>query len=192
MKLLAHYIQKELTTQIEKLNQIHGLYIKRSYELEETLPVFLEGERQFFRQIGETKEELKMNELISYFSTAKSGLNPRSLEKIRTGKRDNIILSAFYCINEAGFVLKERLGNVREKLGDASATINNVLLNLLQSGAMTSENLFKVDSIDKCEILWQQLMKDPQINLVDKKLKTTILGKDIYLLLDKAIVDLQR
>ncbi len=191
MKLLAHYLQKQLVSNMERLNHIHDQYVKRSYELDATLLSFLDECKTFFKQIGASNDELRINELISYFHTAKSGCNPHTLEKMKTGRRDNLMLAAFYCMNEAGNILKLNLENVDNKLLAASETLTNVLLSIIQSGRMTTKELFSYNTIDQCESLWRRLIKDPQIDLVDKKLKASVTGKDIYLLLDKIMVDMQ-
>lgn len=191
MRVLAHYIQKEVSSLIERLNYLHILYVQKSFDMEKELLLFLEDTKDFYKLIGLSNDELRTGELISCVHTALNGFNPRTLEKLRIGKRDNFTVTCFYCLNEVGSILKKSLDQVKHELAEATEVIKNILLSVLQTAGLAAEELFQYDTVEKCEVLWNRLIADVQIDLFDKKLKTTITEKDIFLLLDATILKMQ-
>lgn len=187
MKVLVHFKKQQLNSFIEQLIQLHYLYGTRSYELDAALLQYLETVQQYYKQIGASNEELSITELTSYFKTAQSGIDPRNLEKLKLGKRDNVLMSAFHCLNTVGALLKNNLDTTKQVLADARQTINNILLNLMQSGTLTQKTIQRIKTIDQCEAMWNKLRQEQQINLLDKKLKLTITEKDIIILLDQQL-----
>ena len=49
---------------------------------------------------------------------------------------------------------------------------------------MSLEQLLKAYNLEKCEALWNELIKDNQINIIALNFKTKIHLQDIYILLD--------
>ncbi len=187
MKILIHFKKQQLNSFIEQIIQLHALYGIRSYELDAALLKYLETVQQFFKQIGASNEELSITELITYFKTAQNGINPRTLEKLKIGKRDNLLMAAFHCLNTTGAILKEHLDTTENLLEDARQTINNIVLNILQTNAIPKKTLQKITTMEDVELLWKKLCQDNQINLLNNKLKFSVTEKDIIILLDQQL-----
>lgn len=187
MKILAHYKKQQLDNFFNQIVQLHHLYGLRSYDLDTKLLQFLDQLQTYYKQIGVSNDELVICELISYYKTAQFGIDPKTSEKLKTGKRDNLLNAAFYCLNQVGSVLKSNLEEIITLLEDARQTINNILLSMIQTGHINSNDLIKIKTIDDVEIFWLQIIQDSQIGLIDKKLKQNLLQKDITIILDEQI-----
>ena len=191
MSLVLHYKKHEVNQFIDKLIHLHHLYSQNSYELDTKLVEFIEGCQDFYKKAGASNDELVFNELLSYYNTAQKGVNPITFEKLKIGKRLNTQIAAFYCLNEAGDHLKISLAKIEHLLEETTETLSNLLLNVVQTGAMTDEQLLKVDNLEKCEALWNELIKDKQINIIALKFKTKLHLQDIYILLDIIITKMK-
>lgn len=187
MNIVVHYNKLQIELFIGKLIHLHQLYAQNSYELDAALVEFLKDCQEFYKKTAASNDELVFNELMSYYSTAQKGIDPRSLEKLKIGRRLNTQTAAFYCLNEAGNHLKNTLEGTSSLLGEATETLSNILLNVVQTGAISLEQLYKADSLEKCEVLWSELIKEKQINIIALKFKMKLHLQDIYILLDTII-----
>lgn len=187
MNLIIHYSKYQINTFIEKLIQLHQLYAQNSYHLDEELETFLKACQTFYKTTGAVNDELVFNELRSYLITARKGFDPKTLEKLKTHKRANLQTASFYCLNQAGEHLKKAIAAIDQLLDETTETLYNILLNLVQSEAMSLEQLYKTDTLEKCELLWSQLIHEKQINIIALKFKQKLHLQDIYILLDNII-----
>lgn len=191
MNTIVHYNKQKVNLLIEKLIFLHELYVQNSYDLDATLVEFLKTCQEFYKKTGASNDELVFNELLSYYNTAQKGVNPRTFEKLKVGRRLNTQTAAFYCLNEAGNHLKRSLEKGNILLEEATETLSNILLNLVQTDAISLEQLYKADSLEKCEVLWNELIKDKQINIIALKYKMKLHLQDIYILLDTIITKMK-
>lgn len=191
MNTIAHYNKHQVNLFIKKLIHLHQLYVQNSYELDAALIEFLNDCQDFYKKTGASNDELVFNELLSYYNTAQKGVNPITFEKLKVGRRLNTQTAAFYCLNEAGNHLKSSLEKDNILLEEATETLSNILLNLVQTDAISLEQLYKADNLDKCEVLWNELIKDKQINIISLKYKLKLHLQDIYILLDTIITKMK-
>ncbi|HFU74631.1 MAG TPA: hypothetical protein ENK88_00210 [Campylobacterales bacterium] len=184
MKTFIHYKKQRLETLLNNLNELNELYIKRSFSFQETLFNFLQETIEFYEQIGENSSSSKVSQLNIYLETAKKGINPQTLEKLKTGKRENLWIASYHILDELSSLLQNNLLTLELEITQARELVEQVILSAIQSKLITDSNLKELTSQDKIIDLWKNLSKNEQIKLIEKKLKLSITQDDIIILCD--------
>ncbi len=191
MKVLVHYkIQqyKDFTTKIVALNE---RYITNDFNLQKDVETTLNELQEFLKEIGESTHESTVSQLRMYLKTAVSGINPMSLEKVKIGRRNLITSAIYHCLSQVLELLDHTITTTQHTIDGVTETLKQVILSVLQSNAITLEELKSTDTIEKIEQLWGQLILNEQINLIHQKVSLEVVKQDIYIILDKQIHKLQ-
>lgn len=185
MVILAHFKKQNFDQLLEELIEIKNQYSNNLYGVESKLIMLLEQSEVFFEQIGKNALESKVSTLRSYISSAKSGIDPQSLEIIKTHKRKIVQSATFYCLSELSLILEKEFNEVNSLLTDSEKTLSQIVLSLVQSGIIGLEDLTKMDSVQGIAKFWDSItIENKQIRLIDMQLRQNILKQDIHLLLN--------
>jgi len=185
MKTLVHYKKQRVEELISKLSLLNELYIERSFSFDTELFIFLQESMEFFEQLGESFNASKMSQLKIYVETAQKGINPQTLEKLRTGKRENIWIASYHLLDELSTLLQESILKVEVKISEARILVEQVILSAIQLKLIGDDDLKKLHTHKEMAKLWSNLSKNEQIKLVERKLKLSITQEDIIILCDK-------
>jgi len=176
---------------LKELNALNNKYMSRAYEFDQKFLVFMAEVQEFFQQLGENTNAAELSRLQMYFSTAKKGINPQNLEKLKLGRRDNTWSSAFYCLNTISEVLQIFLEKQKKLLESASEVIEQLVLSLVQSNLISKDVIQSINSLEHIETLWKKMSENEQIDLMNMKLKMSVQQQDIYLLIEKIFIRLR-
>jgi len=185
MKFLVHYKKQILIDLIQKHSALNDLYIQRSFSLDTQLTILLQDSEKFFEQLGITIKASEISALRVYVETALKGINPQTLEKLKLNKRNNIWISTFHVLSELGILLRDSLYETEIQIQEASALIEQLVLSAIQSHLIDDNTLLKMKDLNQIKLLWEQLIQNEQILLIEKKLKLSVTQEDIFILLDK-------
>ena len=185
MKTLVHYKEQFLKDLIQKLSILNNLYIQRSYALDTQLIKLLQDSEKFFEQLGATTKASEVSALHVYIQTSIKGINPQTLEKLKLNKRNNIWISTFHVLSELGILLRDSLYETETQIQEASALIEQLVLSAIQSHLIDDNTLLKMKDLNQIKLLWEQLIQNEQILLIERKLKLSVTQEDIFILLDK-------
>jgi hypothetical protein len=95
---------------------------------------------------------------------------------------------AFHVVEEVKKMIEDILTKERQKLDEAEDLLSNTFLSLIQNGILNNQELKKLDSVAKIELLWTEIVKqNASIALLDKKMKLQVTSEDMYLLIEKII-----
>lgn len=188
MLVLIHFKRSNIESKLQKLIILNKDYIQNRYSLEKDVETLLNDTETYFQQIGQTANESRVSSLRTYLETARSGINPETLEIIKTAKRKIIKSSSFHCISTLGVLLEKELVQIDEVLDRNKKTIEQVILSAIQSKIVTENELKQLNDIHDIEVFWNNLKsQQTQVDLIHKKLRLEILNQDIYILLDQII-----
>lgn len=186
MKVLIHFKKQHLKGFNDELISLNENFIKKDFNLDKKLMQLLSSAQEYYRQVGESTAEGNLSQLKIHLDLAVSGIDPVSLERVKTRRRDLLRTACYHCLSSLSNVLERSLQTTEAVLLNASETINQLLLSAFQSKLITDDLIKKTDTIEKCTALWNTLKTNEQIALIDKKLKLDILQEDISILLDIA------
>lgn len=192
MTVLVHFKKQHLEKFLQHFISENEKFIKKDFDLHKTLMQLLNDTQEYYGQVGESTQEGSVSQLKTYLDLAVSGINPITMERIKTRRRDLIRTACFHCLSSIGETLQNSLHTIENLLHESSETINQFLLSAYQSKLITDELIHKTDSIEKCTALWETLKSNDQIALIDKKLKLEILQEDISILIDMAFSKLKK
>lgn len=192
MQVLAHFKKQQLEKFIQSLVGLNELYIAKSYDLSEGLIDFMNTVQDHFKQIGDSNNEATLSQLKIHLDTALAGIDPFKLEKVKTGRRTNVTITAFHCLTELKHVFQSSLSTVNDTLSKNTETLNQLVLSALQAKLITEKDLIESDSIEKIISIWKNLTEHEQIRLVETKLKMELTPQDIYLLLDQIFDNIKK
>ncbi len=185
MVVFAHFKQKNLKGFSTKLVTWHDEYKHRSYGFDVHIKEFFQEFQDYFHQIGDSKHENQVSQLSVYYETAARGINPLRLEKIKTGRRENIWIAAFHCLSILSEILQQALEDVNHTIDEAKEMLSQLILSAIQNQLLTQDHLNQVGDYTKIEVIWNDLKQHQQISLVDRKLRLSITNNDIYILIDE-------
>ena len=191
MQSFLHLQKQQLEQLFEQINTVNELYIKRSFSLDQQLIDLIRKAQEYFRQNGRSNKAAEMGKLHIYVETALKGIDPVRLEKIKTGRRENIWISSFHCICGMQDVLGESFEEIQVKLNQAKETLGQVILSALQTQLIDMNTLRAIQNLDEVKTFWKNLLQSEQIALIDKQLRLKIHEQDVIILLDKIIEQLK-
>ena len=184
MKTLIHYRKQRIESFLNKLIDINKLYIERSFSFETILLDFIQESIEFYEQIGESSNSSKISQLNIYLETAHKGINPQTLEKLKTGKRENIWIASYHTLDELSTLLQNSLMELELQIGQAKELVEQVILSAIQSKLISDADLNTLHTQDQITNLWESLSKNEQVKLIERKLKLSIAQEDIIILCD--------
>ena len=185
MKTLVHYKKQRVEEFISELSLLNELYIERSFSFDDKLHTFLHEIMEFFEQFGETLNSSKVSQLKIYIETAQKGINPQTLEKLRTGKRENIWIASYHLLDEISILLQESITEVEVKISEARGLVEQVIISAMQLKLISDDDLKKLHTQKEIAMLWSSLSQNEQVKLIERKLKLSITQEDIIILCDK-------
>lgn len=185
MKTLIHYKKQRLEAFIDRLLKLNKLYIERSFSFDEILLNFIEESIEFFEQLGESSNSSKVSQLNIYVETAKKGINPQTLEKLKIGKRENIWIASYHLLDEISTLLQNALIEVELKISQAKELVEQVILSAIQLKLISDDELKELRTQEEIGKLWKHLSQNEQVKLIERKLKLSITQDDIIILCDK-------
>jgi len=191
MTVLVHFKKQQLEGFNQQLIFQNEKFIKKEYDLDKTLLLLLTNVQEYYKQVGESTSESSVSQLKTYLDLAVSGIDPISLERVKTRRRDLVRTACFHCLSNLGNTLQHSLQTIESLLLSSSETIHQLLLSAYQSKLITDDLIKKTNSIEKCTALWEKLKVNEQVSLIDKKLKLDILQEDISILIDMAFSKLK-
>ncbi len=191
MKVLVHYKQQQLEGFLNRVSALNEQYIARSLKFEPLYLHLLKECQDFFQQIGDSSNESEVSRQRVYYETARKGINPQTLEKLRVGKRENTWIAAFHTLSNVTSNLQEALAKVEQTLEDTNETLGQVVLSALQSKLITEADLQLAGDSSRIASVWRKLTQQPSLKLIERKLRIRITEHDIYILVDKIFTKIQ-
>ena len=158
MVILAHFKKSNLDLLIKELVVLKGKYAKNEYGVERELLVLIEKSEAFFKQIGKSSLESKISSLSSYVSSAIHGIDPRTLELVKSHKRRIIRSAIFYCQTELSMILENEFDSISAMLIESENSISQVVLSLLQTGRIDERSLLALNVLDEISHFWNTMV----------------------------------
>ena len=119
-------------------------------------------------------------------SLVKKGFNPVSLQKIQTGRREAFWGFAFNALENVYEILMKLFTTEHIKLEEGEEIISNLMIGLIQNGLLSDPTIKSLNSIEKIEVYWLNIMsQNESFSSIDKKHKMSLMTEDIYLLFEK-------
>jgi len=184
MKTLIHYRKQRLEEFLNRLRSLNELYVERSFSFDTILLDFIQESINFFEQIGENSNSSRISQLNIYLETAKKGINPQTLEKLKTGKRENVWIASYHVLDELSTLLQNILIELELQITQAKELVEQVILSAIQSKLISDTDLNKLHNQDEIRNLWKSLSQNEQVKLIERKLKLSITQDDIIILCD--------
>lgn len=190
MKIFLNFQKQNLAKLLEELFVLNNLYNTKAFEFDEKLQTLLKKSKDYFNSIGAQKEELELGRLEVYFKTALQGINPQSLERLKTGKRSVVYISGFYCLNSLNELFQNQLEKFNVLEQEAYDTLSNLVLSMIQNAQLTKEQVEQISAVDACVQFWEQIRQNEMVFLIEKKLMASLFKEDIYIILDKIFTNI--
>jgi len=184
MKTLIHYRKQRVESFLNRLSSINELYIERSFSFDALLVDYIKESIEFYEQVGESSSSSRISQLNIYLETAKKGINPQTLEKLKTGRRENIWIASYHVLDELGSLYQNTLMELELQITQAKELVEQVILSAIQSKLISDDDLNGLHNQDEIRSLWKSLSQNEQVKLIERKLKLSITQDDIIILCD--------
>ncbi|WP_187478339.1 hypothetical protein [Amniculibacterium sp. G2-70] len=173
---------------LSKLIKVQSLFIERSFRFETEFNDLLTDLQTYFKSIKDGSKESEVLRLQGLLQVVKKGFDPIKLERLPVSRREFYWGIAFHVVEEVKKMIEDILTKERQKLDEAEDLLSNTFLSLIQNGILNNQELKKLDSVAKIELLWTEIVKqNASIALLDKKMKLQVTREDMYLLIEKII-----
>lgn len=173
---------------LSKLIKVQSLFIERSFRFETEFNDLLTDLQTYFKSIKDGSKESEVLRLQGLLQVVKKGFDPIKLEKLPVSRREFYWGITFHVVEEVKKMIEDILTKERQKLDEAEDLLSNTFLSLIQNGILNDQELKKLDSVAKIELLWTEIVKqNASIALLDKKMKLQVTREDMYLLIEKII-----
>lgn len=173
---------------LSKLIKVQSLFIERSFRFETEFNDLLTDLQTYFKSIKDGSKESEVLRLQGLLQVVKKGFDPIKLERLPVSRREFYWGIAFHVVEEVKKMIEDILTKERQKLDEAEDLLSNTFLSLIQNGILNDQELKKLDSVAKIELLWTEIVKqNASIALLDKKMKLQVTREDMYLLIEKII-----
>ncbi len=173
---------------LSKLIKVQSLFIERSFRFETEFNDLLTDLQTYFKSIKDGSKESEVLRLQGLLQVVKKGFDPIKLERLPVSRREFYWGIAFHVVEEVKKMIEDILTKERQKLDEAEDLLSNTFLSLIQNGILNNQELKKLDSVAKIELLWTEIVKqNASIALLDKKMKLQVTSEDMYLLIEKII-----
>ena len=184
MKTLIHYRKQRVESFLNRLSSINELYIERSFSFDALLVDYIKESIEFYEQVGESSNSSRISQLNIYLETAKKGINPQTLEKLKTGRRENIWIASYHVLDELGTLYQNTRIELELQITQAKELVEQVILSAIQSKLISDDDLNGLHNQDEIKNLWKSLSQNEQVKLIERKLKLSITQDDIIILCD--------
>ena len=191
MIVLVHFKIQNLKTFLNCLGSLNELYLSRSFHFDKELVEFLSNASEFFEQIGNVNMVSEVSRLRTYYDTALKGVNPQTLEKLKTGKRENKWIASFHVLNSISEQLQHLLAIEMQTVGEAKELIGQVILSAFQTNQIGEGDLSSNGTSKNHKHFWDKLTQNTQIKMIERKLRLSIHKEDIYILVDQVLNEIR-
>ncbi|MDN3605333.1 hypothetical protein [Kaistella yonginensis] len=186
MQEFIHHKVQVYENFLKNFNEIQILFGKRSYDFERQFEDFADQLLSYFKTNGNTTIEAEILKITNMLSLVKKGFNPVSLQKIQTGRREAFWGFAFNALENVYEILMKLFTTEHIKLEEGEEIISNLMIGLIQNGLLSDPTIKSLNSIEKIEVYWLNIMsQNESFSSIDKKLKMSLMTEDIYLLFEK-------
>lgn len=190
MQPFYHHLVQQTEIYIQQFSQLNNYYLSKNLDIDNRLPAYLHDIEQYFTSTQATKAKLAVANLSSYFETAKRGFNPVTLEKVKSGRRENYWISVFSILQQLRDLLAENLEHNQQKLRVSNELLQQLILSALQEGLITEEQFTRASSLDGAALLWVYINNKTTLKNFARRIKAIVHQQDIHLLISDVVVSM--
>ena len=191
MRTLVHHNLKQWDELLSQYNQVMAVFNGTYGEYESAYETLLFNCIEIIEKNGTNTELADIRNMQAVFKLSKTGIHPFRLEKVQFGRRDLKYMMAYHGLEKIGNILKARVGQTRKTIDDARLILADLMLSIIQSGTISADLLNSMQDIQVLSTFWTELISgNPQVMLLHKKLKLTLMTEDIHIILYSVVSDL--
>lgn len=185
MQRFLHHDRQTLENTLSACRALGTAYRARSFDLDDRLEAHLQELEDFFAQrpkgSGAAADVAGMRNTVE---CARRGVNPATLVKIKTGRREQLAANCFAVITQVtGLLIKEYEG-INQTFLEANRLLEPTILSAVQAGLLSEADLTaaKINPAAS-EALFEGLAAHPDLNQVRRRILLLVSRQDAGLLL---------
>ncbi len=191
MQFFLHYKVQQVNYFLSRLSNLNELFKNKKFQFEKEFYTLTDSLINYFEQVGDSSNQSEAEQIRNTFQMSNEGVDPIKLELIKTYRRVMKRTTAFHCLSRITEILQNELQKAKSKLEQAEQTIGQLVLSLIQAGAITPEELSEDLDQEKLEIIWHRLSQNENVKLHERNLKLTIAVEDIFLLFTSVMLKIK-
>ena len=179
---LVHATVQSLEALLQRVTRAHAAFALRDIGAQALAGDALTAAAAHAATHGPVTLAETLASLRAQFAAITRGRDPLTGARMPTPMREMQQLLMDGALRDAGSLLRDRLRPQLLLLDDGRDQMGTALLASLQSRLLTTAELMPRPTIDACVALWARLCTDPQIALLNVKLRLTLHPSDLTLL----------
>lgn len=185
MQRFLHHDRQALENYLSECRALGTAYRARAYDLDDRLETWLEGLEEFFGQRpksdGTAADIAGMRNRIE---CARRGVDPETLVKTKTGRRELLASNCFSVVAEVTALLVKDYDGVQTTFQEANHLLEPTILSAVQTGLLTEADLAAGKASHSAgETLFDALSAQPELNQVRRRILLLVSRQDAGLLL---------
>lgn len=183
MQRFYHADLQQLDSFAARLSTLNGEYADKSFDLDKRCEALLKALITFFDDSASAERRLAVDQSLVYLTTARDGVDPRTLEVLHGGRRALIRRSLHHVLTTTTEIVLGALTENRSRLNRSQELIEQCLLTALQSGAIADADLdAAATGPSDARTAWSKVMEDGRLRQVARQAKMNIHPQDVNLL----------
>ena len=163
-------------------SQVLAKHNRLDLDLAPALTAFLDQAIASYRTLNRASEENQLLALQAEFVCATHGVNPLTLERVTSHRREMQRAVALRVLQRSGEQLRADLERDAKLLADASAQLRPIVLAAMQKGLLRPRPGRPMSQV-QIERLWRAVLNEPDLALAARQLAMQVSVYDIQLLL---------
>lgn len=181
---------QRLETLLARCSAVLQTYNRFDLDLAPALTTLLDEATTTYRALNRSSTENRLLALKAEFLTAERGMNPLTLERPATHRREMARAIALRVLQQCSEQMRSDCDDDRRQLADATQQLRPLLLLALQKGllalpakAVKTRAPTRAVSQKTVQALWRSVLATPDMGLAARQLALQLSATDIELLL---------
>ena len=191
MQRLVHKELQRLGELLRTVVEAFRLYGEQKPELHASLLELLDRAATAYREAGRPERQSHVESLRAELATALRGIDPSTLERPATRRREMQSSIAFKVLQALESSLRGSFQQATETLERGESLVSQIVIAGIQKGLIDEATIRDATTQEALESLWRSLAADADIALGQKRTLLLVSPVDVHLLLDDVLARLR-
>jgi hypothetical protein len=186
---LSYHDQEQLEILLIQFTNVMSAYNARAIDYDTQFDKLLQSASEWYKSRNRNVDLGNLQIIQAEWGHARAGLDPLHHIRLQSGKSDLRKIYFLKTTRDLKQILDQNLQQTREKMDQATRLLEQIVLALIRSGAITVETMKSLSS-DQLVQFWENLNGSPEISTVKNQVNFLVSKFDVIIILTDIIAQL--